>query len=415
MRGIPSENMSYRSELIPITAAPNLEARWRTLEADASGSFFLSWSWIGPWLQLPHNTAELRIFQCFAGDTLIALAVVHNGVHYRRRVLPSKTVSINDALDGAFNMVIEYNGVLARSGYEAPACEQLMSALSRENWDEFKLSQAPYSIYQAFVALLQKNPALTLIDDAQYGTWIAPLDGIVDIDSIIGKLSKNRRWQIRRSIKEYEKEGVLSIVSAASAEQALEFFERLGLLHTERWNSVGEAGSFAKPTWVEFHRNLIRQAFDRGEIQLLRICCGEREIGYIYNFLWRKQVLMLQSGFAQEASNVLRPGYISHIFAMHLNAQLGNTHYDFLMGDAEYKRVLAEENPPMTSFRIQQPRLRFSLENALIAIKKNLCERFAREKKPANDSANAEVNACVTCVIGSPLFALLRDSIGSAT
>ena len=414
MRGTSTQTPPYRSELIPIVSTQELEAKWRNLEADADCSFFLSWSWIGPWLQLPHAPADLYLFQCHADDTLVALAIVHNGVIYRRRVLRSRTLSINEALDGAFNMVIEYNGVLVRNGHEAHAYEQLMAALSQENWDEFRLSQAPYSTYQSFAALVNKRPSLKLIDDAQYGTWIAPLEGITDVDSIIGKLSKNRRWQIRRSIKEYEKEGPLSIVSAASTEQALTFFERLGLLHTERWNRAGEAGSFARPTWVEFHCNLIRQAFDRGEVQLVRICCGEREIGYIYNFLWRKHVLMLQSGFAQETSNVLRPGYISHIFAMHLNAQLGNTHYDFLMGDAEYKRVLAEEHPPLTSFRIQQSRIRFTVESTLIAVRRKLRERFSRTKPAAIDGAAPEVNACLTWICSSTLFAVLRDTAALA-
>ncbi|MFT3929893.1 MAG: GNAT family N-acetyltransferase [Spongiibacteraceae bacterium] len=411
MLGNSDKNTPYRTELTPISNVKDLESTWRALEPEADGSFFVSWSWIGPWLNLPHRPSNLCVFQSYAGDTLVALAILHSDTHYRRRVFRSKTVSINEALDETFNMVIEYNGLLVRRGHEENAYRQLMSVLAQESWDEIKVSHVPYRIYQAFEALISATPALKLHDEGQHSTWIASLDGVTDIDSIIAPLSKNRRWQIRRSIKEYEKEGPLSIVSASTKEQALEFFDRLGVLHTERWNRVGEAGSFANPLWVQFHRAMINAIFDRGEIQILRMSCGERAIGYIYNFVWRKQVLMLQSGFATESSNVLRPGYLSHIFAMQLNSQLGNTHYDFLMGESEYKRVLAKEFPPMTSFRIQRPRIQFTVENALIYIRQKYRDHFAKEKATPSDSAASGVDACITWTMGYTLCSMLRDAL----
>lgn len=411
MLGNPDKNTPYRSELVPLTCINELESTWRALESEADCSFFVSWSWIGPWLNLPHRPTDLRLYRSYAGDTLVALAILHSDTYYRRRIFRSKTISLNEALDNAFNMVIEYNGLLVRRGHEENAYPQLMQVLQQENWDEIKVSHVPYRIYQSLEAMLTDDAALKLRNDGQHSTWIAPLDAVTDVDSIIAPLSKNRRWQIRRSIKEYEKEGPLSIVSASSTQQALEFFDRLGVLHTERWNRVGESGSFARPLWVTFHRDMISKIFDRGEIQILRICCGEREIGYIYNFLWRKQVLMLQSGFATENSNVLRPGYISHIFAMHLNAQLGNTHYDFLMGESEYKRVLAKEHPPMTSFRIQQPRIQFAIENALIFLRQKYRDHFTKEKIAASDGAASVTDACITWATSYTLFALLRDAM----
>jgi CelD/BcsL family acetyltransferase involved in cellulose biosynthesis len=111
-------------------------------------------------------------------------------------------------------------------------------------------------------------------------------------------ISPNRRSKIRRSFKEYEKQETLEVSTAASIDEALAYFHALGTLHTQRWNRVGIAGSFAQPSWVAFHQDVIKTAFPREEIQLLRIGCGKRDIGYIYNVLWRGAVLMLQSGFA---------------------------------------------------------------------------------------------------------------------
>ncbi|HET8709951.1 MAG TPA: GNAT family N-acetyltransferase, partial [Spongiibacteraceae bacterium] len=198
--------------------------------------------------------------------------------------------------------------------------------------------------------------------------WITTLDANTSLDSITKQLSRNWRWKLRRSFKEYEKDEALHIDAAHSIDEALEYFQQMGILHTQRWQRVGIAGSFAHENWVNFHRDLIQRAFDRGEIQLLRVACGPRAIGYIYNFLWRGSVHMLQSGFVSEQSNVLRPGYVSHILAMQFNAQRGATQYDFMTGDAEYKRILATAYPPLISARLQKSRPKFVIENLLVAI-----------------------------------------------
>src|SRR5690606_18642904 len=153
-----------------------------------------------------------------------------------------------------------------------------------------------------------------------------------------------------------------TIDSARNAEEALDYFQQMGILHSERWQRAGKGGAFARSNWVEFHRNLIKNAFDLQRIQLLRIRCGGRNIGFIYNFLWRGSVLVLQTGFACEDRNILRPGYVSHLLAMQLNASLGARHYDFMIGDSEYKSVLGQASSPQISVRLQRKRMRFSLQ-----------------------------------------------------
>jgi hypothetical protein len=81
---------------------------------------------------------------------------------------------------------------------------------------------------------------------------------------------------------------------------------------------------------------------------------------------------MLQTGFAQEASNVLRPGYVSHLLSMQLNARIGNTIYDFMWGDAEYKSVLAEPGPQLHHIRMQRQQLKLMIENGLVWLYRKL-------------------------------------------
>jgi len=352
---------SVTGQLHTLQAFPDLEKKWRALESDSDCSFFLSWSWIGTWLNQARNSCQLHVYESVCDGDLVALAIIGIDRVTRRRIIRSQTVTLNEAPDLTLNMFIEYNGILTKRGYEQQAWQQFLQDLCSElpGWDEIRLTNIPESLINEQLA---RKLDLHLVMEAQNSAWIAALADITDVDSIINKLGKSRRWQLRRSIREYQKEGPLVIDAARNTGEALEYFEAMGVLHSQRWRKSGKAGAYARPKWVDFHRSLIRNAFDLNEIQMLRIRCGDRDIGYIYNFIWRGTVLVLQTGFACEDRNILRPGYVSHLLAIQLNASLGASHYDFMIGDSEYKSVLGQASSPQISVRLQRKRMRFSLE-----------------------------------------------------
>lgn len=357
----------YHGHLVPLGEMEVLEARWRALEAESDCSFFLTWSWIGPWLRLQLNRTQLFLYECHRDGLLIALAIVCFDTTVRHLFFRSKTISLNECPRESYRMFIEYNGLLVRSGHETAIMDQFVADVCASNpdWDEIRLPNVPEKLVRTTRA---QQLDLKRITDEELTVWIAPLHHTDDLESILNRLSKNRRWQIRRSIKEYEKEGPLTINAAHNAEQARAYFTLMGVVHTERWNRVGKSGSFSQAEWVTFHCDLIDFAFDRGEIQMLQIRCGERPIGYLYNFVREDSVLMLQSGFVREASNKLRPGYVSHLLSMQYNAARGAHHYNFLAGDAELKHVLGVADTSLISLRLQRPRFKFTVESILIHI-----------------------------------------------
>lgn len=355
---------SVTGQLHALQTFPDLEQKWRRLESESDCSFFLSWSWIGTWLNQAQNSCQLHVYESVCDGNLVALAIIGIDRVTRRLFIRSETVTLNEAPNLALNMFIEYNGILTKKGYEQQACQQFLQDLCSllPSWDEIRLTNIPASLIDE---QLTRKLDLHLVTDAQNSAWIASLADVTDVDSIINKLGKSRRWQLRRTIKEYQKEGDLTIDAARTREEALDYFQQMGILHSKRWQRAGKGGAFARPKWVEFHRNLIKNAFDLQRIQLLRVRCGTRNIGFIYNFLWRGSVLVLQTGFASENRNVLRPGYVSHLLAMQLNASLGATSYDFMIGDSEYKSVLGQASSPQISVRLQRSRLLFRMERLM--------------------------------------------------
>ncbi|MEY4754083.1 MAG: hypothetical protein RJA44_1758, partial [Pseudomonadota bacterium] len=179
-------------------------------------------------------------------------------------------------------------------------------------------------------------------------------------------LSSNTRSQIRRSIKEYEKLGPLRCTPATDAAQAQQFLDRLAELHQQHWVERGEPGAFASAHFRRFHAKLIERNHARGEIQLLRISVGERDLAYLYSFVLGGRVYFYQSGFDYALiEKHSRPGLVAHLYGVQHNAALGHLVYDFMAGDSRYKQNLATLNEPMTWTTLRKPAWRFRLEQAL--------------------------------------------------
>jgi CelD/BcsL family acetyltransferase involved in cellulose biosynthesis len=153
---------------------------------------------------------------------------------------------------------------------------------------------------------------------------------------------------------------------AQDVRQALAWFDGLKRLHTAQWQARGQRGAFANPRWESFHRALIHNRFDKGEVQLLKVANAAGELGYVYSHLWRKRVYMQQTGFSLPADNRLKPGYVAHALAIQHNLENGMRLYDFMHGDARYKRTLSNRSERLYWAVIQRRRMKFRLENLLV-------------------------------------------------
>jgi CelD/BcsL family acetyltransferase involved in cellulose biosynthesis len=69
---------------------------------------------------------------------------------------------------------------------------------------------------------------------------------------------------------------------------------------------------------------------------------GTHVVGYLYNFVHRGWVAAYQSGFDfSEDADRLKPGMVCHLLAMEHYRQAEMQAYDFLGGEARYKRTFA--------------------------------------------------------------------------
>ena len=368
---------AYRTESCILKHPEELRQEWLDLQDRADCSYFLSWGWIGTWLQQIAIELQSVVVRVWHDDQIVGLAVFVPRDIKRRLFFRASALFLNEYPFDHKNMVIEYNGLLAARGHESAVYAETVRHLLQgsRQYDEFHFGAIAEGPDLDNLAQATGSKAGFLVNE-ESTAWQVDLDSLdPGIDAFVATLSKNRRTQLRRSMRLYEEQGLLSLVEAQDVEQALTFFDGLNVLHTERRQLKGEGGAFANPRWVDFHRSLITDRFDAGEIQMIQVGNAAMTIGYLYNYIWRKQVYVLQTGFRPGEDKRDLPGYVVHTLALVHNRDKGMAVYDLMHGDSLYKRILCNRSRKLVWSVVQKPRLKFSLERLAVAVVRRCRQR----------------------------------------
>jgi CelD/BcsL family acetyltransferase involved in cellulose biosynthesis len=313
-----------------------LEAEWRALESQADGSFFQSWTWVG--CRVRERFTDPFLLRATEAGRVVGLALLNRVGHpAARRVLPTLRLheTGRETEDSVF---VEHNGPLLARG-----CPHLMQPMLARalRLGRLVLSGVGDDVRDAAAAVGRCTIAASR--PAPY----LRLAGASEADWLAGR-GASTRYQLRRSRRRYEAAGKLVLRRAADASEGLSFLTELAALHQAVWEARGLGGAFAEPAFTAFHQALIARGLPRGEVELLRLSAAgdDRQVvvGYLYNFRWRNIVYTYQGGFDYAAAGPHQvPGLTCHHLAIEAAIADGGRVYDFLAGEARYKRSLASD------------------------------------------------------------------------
>jgi CelD/BcsL family acetyltransferase involved in cellulose biosynthesis len=352
-----------------------LESWWRALEARTEISFFLSWDWIGAWVEeagLPDWVLVGR-----AGAEIVALGLLRRSVDRRHGFVRSRTLHLHaTGREDQDVIIIEYNGLLTDPRFDPLEAEAVRFLRGRQGtigrFDEISFAGFAGDRYEALRAA-----GLRTHVRAQKGTAFVDLAAVrAGGGDYLASVSANTRYQIRRALKIYEGRGAVTLEPARSVEEALVFFEEMGALHEATWRQRGESGgAWRFPFLLAFHRRVIERSFPDGGIEIARVSCGGRAIGYIHCLIRGGWIGSYLSGFAYEADNKVKPGLVSFYLYIEHRLKSGGEIFDFLAGDHRYKTSLGQPGPDMYWLRVQERRPQLLLEQALRRVKQALERR----------------------------------------
>ncbi len=345
---------------------PARAALWQELEARAEPMFFLSWDWIGSWIETAKISPAILIGR--HQGRVVLLAALMPRARRSPTGLTIHGLHLNATGDPAFDIItVEYNGFMVERGlegrFDAAAIKYLTSGITvaGQRRDELHMKTACAPIDQAIV-----DSGATFTDVQSKPSYRIDLNAVRESGkAYLDTLSANTRQQIRRSMRLYEKRGALVATRATTVDQANIWLDELGVLHQIYWVARGEAGGFANPYFVAFQRQLLRTCLARGTVELFRVSAGEQAIGYVFNFIYRGQVYAYLTGILYEDDGKLKPGLVNHVLAIEAHLAEGAAIYDFMAGDNRYKSNLGAPGPDMFYFVAQRPTLALRLENTL--------------------------------------------------
>jgi CelD/BcsL family acetyltransferase involved in cellulose biosynthesis len=342
MNGGDDALSAVRARWEPARSAPGLEAAWRALEGDARSPFH-AWAWVSNWLQTLPPGVDVQLFR--ADDDAGPLALGLFGVRPERgarRLFGDASLWLQETGDRALDEVtVEYMGLLTRPGAEARAYRAFAASLARERP---RTRQVWISACEHAALLAANLPrALDAYGFNHRASYFVDLDRLrADGRAYVDALSASTRASMRRAARAYAALGPLTAEVATDAAQALAMLDELEALHTAYWRSRGHAGAFGSDYFRDFHHRLIAQEVPGGLPRLVRFKAGASTLGVAYYLRWRGRDFFYNSGFDYGlVPRDARPGAVAHLLGVELSLGDGMAAYDFMAGDADYKRMFS--------------------------------------------------------------------------
>ena len=328
-----------KRRIAPFVNASPLPQWWRPLfEASGNDSVFLSPAWMEAFIAVYGPDFEGSWVHWEADGHVVAGCLLVERV-VRIKNIPFRSQFLNATGHASSPIPLaEFNDVLHLSTHGDAVAADLASLLRERSWSRLLLSgHEPHSVAGRVLAHVgglhaeQRSRPARYVDLAALGE--RPFE-----TTLTGKSGTH----LRRNRREYETAlGDIGVRRATDLDEALGFFGQMRDLHLARWNSLDKSTSLATDAVVDFHHRVIRSLFASGGVDLLRVGSAERPVGFLYNFVVHGKVAMFQSGFDYEPSSRRSPGLLTHALAIEHYRQRGLREYDFLSGDAQYKRTLS--------------------------------------------------------------------------
>ncbi|MCM2326654.1 MAG: GNAT family N-acetyltransferase [Lysobacter sp.] len=358
---------------------------WLALHQRAPrASLFTSAAWMQTWLEVYGELFGGEWVRWERDGEVVAGCLLLRGTLRRRGLLRLRAVFVNATGETTERTPLaEFNDVLCLPGEEDAVALDFARLLGEEPWSCVFLSgYEGGGVLDTLARTLPSAASSHEVRPAPFVDLAALPEGRFE-DSLGG----STRSQVRRSRRGYEeRSGPVRLEFARTEAEAGEFLDGLARLHNARWRARGMQGSFESDRVLRFHRRLVGRLLPEGGVDLVRGRSGDDDVGYLLNYRDRGKICFFQSGFAYEEDSKLKPGLLTHCMAIEHYRGTAAREYDFLAGDARYKRSLAGGHRDLRWSVVYRDsawmRLLFRLRDAL--------RSFARQGRAAGGQEQGE-------------------------
>ncbi len=333
-----------------------LQELWLSVQREQDLPFFLTWSWISCWIK--SYDPQIVVVSAKWNNKTVAIGLFTCSIDNRHGFISSRQYRLHQMGDPLLDQIwMEYNDFIYDSDHRVAAVNACIQSLQQSDneWDEIVLSMMAESRAKEIGSKISNSHIMLKIP-----CYATNLNTIKQNNaSYLSTLNSNTRYQIRRSIRLYQKlHGDLKFDLAQDTEQALALFHEAGSYHVLRWDDSG----YKNQKFIQFHENLIKDTFNKKMIALMKVSAGDTTIAILYFHLVDKNVFFYLQGISYESDHKLKPGLVAHAMASQYFLEQGMHSYDYMGGYSQYKCQLATHSEDLVSVCIQKPELKFSIE-----------------------------------------------------
>ena len=342
----------------------DIATKWKALEVNSYNSIFLSWTWIGNWLELVNE--NIYLIEASEKNKVVGLGFL---VERSRKVFgfyPIKQWFLHRTGNPLQDQIwIEHNDFLLKEGMESEIRHRMISAIYQYHGapDEIVVGLSSENVISAFNKYYDKSREL--IKSASF---------CVDFNSIENcyieeVLSKNSRAQIARSKKELLKIGKLEFEIISEQARIKSLLPEIANIHIQRWGNTKEGSGFSNALFEQFHQLMLD---DSGTVQVAMLKINDRAIGYLVNFVYGNKVCFYLSALTPFKNNKIKVGLTLHTLAIQYYMEQNINIYDFLAGNARYKRSLSNKTYSLIMSCFYKNNYLLVIENKLKYIKNQI-------------------------------------------
>mgnify|MGYP000343733394 CR=1 FL=1 len=344
-----------------------LKEQWLQLEQHANTDFFLSWKWIECWLKTIDDNQKIYLVKAKNNNAIVGLGVFveHNIV--RHNLIASKQWFLHrTGRENKDQIWIENNGFLLNDTYKVEVHDAMWQFLlnHKSNVDEFIVHVAKKSSDINWDITHKKYHTINQQQELGYKI---PLAGLDCVNDYLTQISKNTRQQFKRSIKHLALQGEIEFSVIENPQEQIEVLEETKHWHIKKWQSTSTPSGFENKEFCQFHNSLLNTTHPTASTVVATLTVDKEIMGCIYCLSENGTIYFYLSCIKPIDNNKVKLGLIMHISMVEWLISQGNIYseYDFLAGDARYKRSLSSVKNEYLKLIIQKNHLKFTLELAL--------------------------------------------------
>jgi CelD/BcsL family acetyltransferase involved in cellulose biosynthesis len=313
----------------------SLGRKWNNILSQSdSNNIFLTWEWVFNWWQVYGNEKELRVLVVKdQQEDIIAIAPLY--VHAQKCL---KGFSVNEMrfLGTGEDVSPDYLDFIIKRGFENEAINALVEYLAvKDGWDVINLTDmlSTSLTVQAIRNVAGDHRLVVHRSERAICPYIRLLP---DWDKYINSLSHNMRFNIKRRMRNLEKDFRTRYFIWQDTEGLEYAMGRLSFLHHKRWNQKGTEHSFSSNQYNTFHQAVAREFALKGWLQLSCLELNDEIVAILYDYRYGNKIYYYQGGFDPSLYKY-SPGLALRAYVIQKAIKDGIEEIDLLKGGYEHK------------------------------------------------------------------------------